>query len=395
MRIGVCFREVVPESGGGYTFETDLVDTLLRRDSDHSFVFLGPAGPVLEKAARAGFKTVPIPSEGPRRWFLRAPRSLHLGRPRHVQSGLDARVRDAGVDLLWNLGPDTPSMEVPYVLTIWDLQHRLQPFFPEVSANGVWAARERYYSSRIRRAALIVSGTAAGRSEIETFYQVPSDRVILCPHPTPRFALGFEEKKTSTILERLGVVRDYVFYPAQFWPHKNHIALLEALKILQQRNIDLQLVLSGSDRGKNQDYVRAAASDLGVADSVVFAGFVNRDELVDLYRGAVAMAYVSFFGPENLPPLEAFALGCPVIAAQVPGAEEQLGSAARLVHPVDYEQLASEIETLLTDQAERRSMIAKGKERARQTTTENFVNRLLAALEPFERVRRTWKLAGQ
>jgi glycosyltransferase involved in cell wall biosynthesis len=43
------------------------------------------------------------------------------------------------------------------------------------------------------------------------------------------------------------------------------------------------------------------------------------------------LRYPSFFGAENLPPLEAFALGCPVIAADMPGAREQLGDAAILV----------------------------------------------------------------
>ena len=61
------------------------------------------------------------------------------------------------------------------------------------------------------------------------------------------------------------------------------------------------------------------------------------------------LLYQSFFGPENLPPLEAFALGCPVIAANVSGAVEQLGDAAILVDPKTLEEIAGAIRTLHND----------------------------------------------
>ncbi len=53
---------------------------------------------------------------------------------------------------------------------------------------------------------------------------------------------------------------------------------------------------------------------------------------------------MTFFGPENLPPLEAFALKCPVIASNVSGSEEQLGDAAILVNPVNPEEIAQAIQ---------------------------------------------------
>lgn len=392
MKIGVYFREIDPQGGGGYTFESDLVETLLQRTSDtsHSFVFLGPPGPAVDRLVSRGCSTVPVPIEGVRRWLLKAPGSLRPSRPLHLGSRLDQRIEKAGIDVLWCLGPDVPSMEVPYVMTVWDLQHRLQPFFPEVSSQGVWAARERYYSPRLRRAAFVVSGTVAGQREIEAFYQVPAERIIRCPHPTPRFALDEESPGDTSVLSRLGLDGGYVFYPAQFWPHKNHVVLLKALRALHDKGFDLRLVFAGSDHGKNLSHVRSTATRLGLAGSVIFPGFVSRDELVALYRGALVMAYVSYFGPENLPPLEAFALGCPVIAARVPGAEEQLGTAAQLVDPIDHDQIAAEIERLLADGSHRSSLIARGLKRARESTSEHLADRVLAALDRFKPVRDTW-----
>jgi hypothetical protein len=103
---------------------------------------------------------------------------------------------------------------------------------------------------------------------------------------------------------------------------------------------------------------------LGLSGQVVFTGFVTQQELAELYRGAAMMVYASFCGPENLPPLEAFALGCPVVAADVPGAFEQLGEAALLFDPLSPEDMADKIHALLAQPERRDDLRKKGFQRA-------------------------------
>ena len=102
------------------------------------------------------------------------------------------------------------------------------------------------------------------------------------------------------------------------------------------------MVFTGSDKG-NEQLVRRKISELGLDDQIHMLGFVPRDDLKALYSTALALTFASFFGPGNLPPLEAFALGCPVIASRVPGTQEQLGDAALLFNPADPEELANAI----------------------------------------------------
>jgi glycosyltransferase involved in cell wall biosynthesis len=99
---------------------------------------------------------------------------------------------------------------------------------------------------------------------------------------------------------------------------------------------------------------------------------------------------VSFFGPENLPPLEAFALGCPVIAADVPGASEQLGDAAIRINPANELEIAEAIKSVYKDEAKRKDLIRRGKERARCFTGANFAKALFDLLDEFEAIRRCW-----
>src|SRR5262249_4054909 len=148
------------------------------------------------------------------------------------------------------------------------------------------------------------------------------------------------------VLRRLNVPRTYLFYPAMFWSQKNHAVVLEACKIVRDRTgWDLGVVFTGSDQG-NLEYVRSYAGELGLRGACRFLDFVKQDDLAELYKGALCLTFASFVGPDALPPLEAFALGCPVIASALPGTAEQLGDAALLFDPSDEDALASHIANL-------------------------------------------------
>jgi glycosyltransferase involved in cell wall biosynthesis len=129
---------------------------------------------------------------------------------------------------------------------------------------------------------------------------------------------------------------------------------------------------------------------LQLEDQVHFLGHVSRDTLKALYQNAFALCYASFSGPENFPPLEAFALGCPVIAADIPGASEQLGDAALLVNPANELEIAEALKSLFQDKAKRENLIARGKERARRFTGSDFAKGILDLLDEFQPIRRCW-----
>jgi glycosyltransferase involved in cell wall biosynthesis len=99
---------------------------------------------------------------------------------------------------------------------------------------------------------------------------------------------------------------------------------------------------------------------------------------------------VSFGGPENLPPLEAFALGCPVVAAAIAGAEEQLGDAALRVDPRSPEAIADALARVITDRGLAESLRAKGLQRAKARTAEGFVRGMFSWLDGFAPLRRAW-----
>jgi glycosyltransferase involved in cell wall biosynthesis len=183
---------------------------------------------------------------------------------------------------------------------------------------------------------------------------------------------------------------NYLFYPAQFWPHKNHIRIIEAVHHLKvKHNSTLHAVFAGSDKG-TLNYLRNKAKELGLEDRIHFLGFVSKGELIGLYKNAFALCYVTLFGPENLPPLEAFSLGCPAIVSEVQGAREQYGSAALFFNPLNSEELATRILQVKNDPGLRDQLIAKGYQRAKDYTPDLYVKDIFKLLEEFRLVRKTW-----
>lgn len=395
MKVGVFLEDFSPEVGGGYTIQEDIFRALLdlSDETSHSFVLFCRRPEAFRSfLTNPRFEAVGFPGNLGQRVFARAQSGLNsLIENKKRQTRLEQLCREAGVEFMWFVGAEAVQIDLPYMAIVWDLQHRLQPWFPEVSADGTWRQRETFYGEYLRRAAFIIAGTEAGRQEIERFYQVTENRIKILPHPTPAFTLQAQQSDVAAVLKKHGLKNNYLFYPAQFWSHKNHVNLLLAVATLKREHqIDMPVVFVGSNKG-NEEYVRQFAAQLQPSIDVAFLGFVPVEDLVALYRGAFALAYVTFFGPENLPPLEAFALGCPVVASDVPGAREQLGNAALFVNPREPSEIAAAVKTLADNESLRRTLVEQGRTRAEKWTAKEFVRGVFAAFDEFEAVRRCWR----
>lgn len=393
MRVGVFIGTQAPDAGGGYVFAWEIVRALCARahGSAHRFVILAEAATADRVRALGGeveVATLPPPSFLARArealWRHSSAARAHLRSPGWLQAHA-ARHR---LDFLWCVAPGSHFLEIPYAAMVWDLQHRTLPWFPELAADGEWERRERLNALFLPRASLVITGTEVGAQEVMRSYGVPRENIILLPHPTPGYAL--KPPPVDAPSAAPAQANPLILYPAQFWPHKNHVALLHALALLRNgHGIPAELALAGSDKG-NRGYCERLAGELGLRDAVRFLGFVPVEQLIALYRQAAALAYVSFGGPENLPPLEAFALGCPVLAADVPGAQEQLGDAALLVEPRSPEAIADGLAKILREPRFADTLRERGRSRAQLRTAESFVRTMFERLDGFAAVRRAW-----
>ena len=384
MRIGIFLGGMSEGMGGEFTFQEGLVRALETLETGHEiFVFyFGAKRPV---AASRKPTYVSLSEDLRMQQLVRRGTNVLL---RRTRSMLALAADHYHVELMWFPSPQFVQLDMPYICTVLDLEHRVHPFFPEVGNKVSWKAAVERYTDMIPRAAYVITGTEAGKRQIIDFYRPDPERVRVIPFPVTPFAV--EMGKRAPLPESPAGARPYLFYSAQFWPHKNHVALLHALKLLRSRQgLDLELAFCGSDKG-NLSHVKRTARELGLEDRVRFLGFVSQDELYALYKNAFALVYPSLFGPDNLPPLEAFAIGCPVVAANVAGAAEQLGDAALLVDPCREEEIAGAVLRLHQEPQLRETLIQRGKARAARWTNHDYLREIVALCDEFKGYRRCW-----
>ena len=96
----------------------------------------------------------------------------------------------------------------------------------------MWVWRQEHFALLVGRASIVYTGTNKGQRELEYYFQVATEHIRVLRYPTPSFALAAADRPVrSDVLRRLDVPKDYLFYPAQFWAHKNHVVILEACKL--------------------------------------------------------------------------------------------------------------------------------------------------------------------
>ena len=248
-------------------------------------------------------------------------------------------------------------------------------------------APPHYFSRYIPKATRVIVPNQAGRDQVERYWRIEPDRFLLLGHPTPDFALeaGARPAPPRDALARPASARRYLLYPAQFWAHKNHATVFDALALLGPATSSCGGIGQGAARAPPPARRRERVSAPRALPRLRADRGADR-----LYRHAHALTYVSLFGPENLPPLEAMALGCPVVAADVPGAREQLGDAALRVPPLEPAAIADAVRRVENEQL-RSELIESGRRVAAERTASDYVGGVISFLDEFADIRRGWR----
>ncbi len=222
------------------------------------------------------------------------------------------------------------KIKLPYVATVWDMQHETHPKFSEVSSFGRGLYRRIVNNNFIKNADTVIVGTKAGKTQVTKFTGYKKKFLIL-QHPVSSI---FLKKKKITKKEN-----NYFFYPANFWEHKNHINLIKGFNKFLKFNENFKLILSGAKK-ENYNKVISFISELNLQKKITIVGHVELNKLISLYDNCNSVVYPSFSGPENLPPLEALARKKKIINSIYPGAQEQLKNFVVYFNPYSPNKIA-------------------------------------------------------
>lgn len=397
MQVGIYIKEIKTEEGGGFTFESTILNEIdsIKELYDVTVLFEGKKfGRYLWQ--ENGIRYINLTAYKLRNYgrFLKKSLSLFYRRVRRIISYrvvidervalLDELAKDFQIDIFWFTVPVLERLAAPYIYTLWDLGHR-KLYMPETSRPlNCWMERETMYQEMLVRASYILVGNKVGEQEILENYRIPQERIRICPFEVPQICADQEEKPDVWLPEH------YFIFPAQFWAHKNHICILKALKILKDEDgIEVNVVFVGSDKG-NLSYIEKMTKEYGLEKQVFFLGFVSAAELKYLYMHADALIFASILGPNNLPPIEGAFFGIPVILTDIEGHREQMGDDALYFDGLNPSTLASVIKKFVNDKELRDRMKAKSKEFMEKNGDYKYIDGILRILDEFKIRRDLW-----
>ena len=297
---------------------------------------------------------------------------------------------DKKIDIVYFLSPSNLALnldELNYIITVWDLCHRDNPEFPEVRFNREIENRDLMYNMVLPRATAILADSEYGKINLINRYGIDSERIKVMP-----FQPGvITNQKDNNMKLNYKLSVPYIFYPAQFWSHKNHVYLLQGLSILaKDYGIRLGAIFSGTEKN-NLSYIKNYVKELDLENYIRFTGFLPNEEIVNLYKKSVALVMPSYFGPTNLPPLEAFNLGVPVLYPDIGGLKDQVGDAALLIDLKNPKSMALHLKNLMEDTQLRKKLIAAGYNRLKYFDNFNRLEILNKILEDFRYKRICWR----
>jgi glycosyltransferase involved in cell wall biosynthesis len=260
-------------------------------------------------------------------------------------------------------------MPRPYVVTIHDMSSLVFDYGSET--------RDRLHLWRFRRglmrASRVIAVSGATRRDVLNLMNLPPEHVLKIYNAIdPGFlALETDARKRQEVLDRYQIHYPYILYAGSVNPRKNVARIVEAMALLRQdlgshpKYKDLRLVIIG-DQISKYPALRRAVHQSRVSDLVRFLGFVKREELKVFYQGAEAFVFPSLYEGFGLPPLEAMALGTPVVASGVSALPEVVGDAAMIVKPENVFDIARGVREVLLDESLRADLIAKGHEQVKR-----------------------------
>ncbi len=219
-------------------------------------------------------------------------------------------------------------INIPAIAWLSDFQHRHLPrhFSPFARLK-----RELGFRAQIAAGRTVMLSSDDACKDCERFYPATKGRThtvhfaVTPPAPMEAYAV-------RSIADGYGLSHDFFYLPNQFWLHKNHLLVADALALLRQQGRRVVVVASGNTRDprapEHYELLCERIRLLGVEEDFRLLGLIPYEHLGALMRASVALLNPSLFEGWSTTVEEARALGVPLILSDLSVHREQAGDGA-------------------------------------------------------------------
>ncbi|MFK7694077.1 glycosyltransferase [Paenibacillus sp. HJGM_3] len=359
MKIGVHLVHLRPgRIGGAEQYVRNLIEFAVRKRSNcEMYLFLHPDNTSTFREENGKLRKI----------VVRTDRDLH--------SQLHHWIRVLELDIWFcPLAVVEPYAAIPTVVTIHDIQHEIYPrFFSPAELQS----RNRYLRMSARYADAILTVSQYSKKTLIEQYGLPDDRIHAVHSDADRvFQARPDEPMNRLVKAKYRLPERYGLYPANFWPHKNHLNLLRALVVLRDRDKrTVSMVFTGDWQlsAEAKEYIQEIKHYIqahGLGAQIYFTGYVPQEEVPYLYRNAEFLAFPSLFEGFGIPLVEAMKSRLPIVCSNAASLPEVAGDSALLFDPEDPFDIAAKL-VEVQDPSTRERLIRSGERRAADFSWDN------------------------
>ncbi|WP_456324155.1 glycosyltransferase family 4 protein [Desulfonauticus submarinus] len=254
--------------------------------------------------------------------------------------------------------------------------HDLCPFTKYWDGNYIKKKiYELYFKRAGKNAKKIITISESAKKEIVDAYPVYSAKIEVIY----RFV---DEKflRSKNCYEERIIKDDYILFVGNRKKHKNLSQLIYAFNSVKDNFPNLKLVIAGK-KDTERDEVDLLREKLGLQNKIIEVISPSDKEIINLYKYAKAFIFPSLYEGFGLPPLEAMAIGTPVLVSNIPVLKEVCGDAAYFVDPHSSENIVQGIYRVLHDNNLKNSLIERGKKRVNDFNFDKLINQHIKIYE--------------
>ena len=240
--------------------------------------------------------------------------------------------------------------------------------------------RETLFKEFCNNSEAIFVDSKVGKKQVIESYHIAPEKVFELPYIPPPHILFYNSECDLFEKKYTNIPNDFLFYPGQFWKHKNHESLILALASLNEKGKNINLVFAGKKKYEYKNLVDLIKIK-NLSNNVFFVDYIPNECLADFYKRARGFIMPTFFGPTNIPPLEATFLGCPSAVSNIYGMKEQLGNRVIYFDPLCIDDIASKMMILWENERVRAELIKNNEFQNSQILIKNFNERFAAIIK--------------